>query len=326
MKLSCVYDLTASDSQCETPQSEICQTEFCHFKLPFHHFGGTTLAMKQILSIQSSVTLGFVGNSVAAPVLTAMGHHPLAVDTIALAAHPGYGTRSGGVLATEDFTEILQALAHFDALGGVDFVITGYLGTAGQAAPIKDTLNAWRRQVDNGIYVLDPVLGDADSLYVKPQIAATLQTELLPLADIITPNRFELGFLADCEIADLDAAIDAGQKLLTTHPRLGAVIATGISREADMAGGIGDLLIAKNDAPLWLPASDDGPSSPKNIPGGGDLLTAIMTGNLANGMDLVKAAGNASQMAHRIIATSTGTRDLALMEQLHLLDQESPAS
>ena len=57
-----------------------------------------------------------------------------------------------------------------------------------------------------------------------------------------------------------------------------------------------------------------------------DLLTAIMTGNLANGMDLVKAAGNASQMAHRIIANSTGTRDLALMEQLHLLDQESPAS
>ena len=84
--------------------------------------------MKQILSIQSSVTLGFVGNSVAAPVLTAMGHHPLTVDTIALAAHPGYGTRSGGVLATEDFTEILQALAHFDALSGVDFVITGYLG------------------------------------------------------------------------------------------------------------------------------------------------------------------------------------------------------
>ena len=61
--------------------------------------------MKQILSIQSSVTLGFVGNRVAAPVLTAMGHHPLAVDTIALAAHPGYGSRSGGVPANDDFTE-----------------------------------------------------------------------------------------------------------------------------------------------------------------------------------------------------------------------------
>jgi pyridoxine kinase len=280
--------------------------------------------MKQILSIQSSVTLGFVGNRVAAPVLTAMGHHPLAVDTIALAAHPGYGSRSGGVPANDDFTEILGALSLFDALGGIDFVITGYLGTAHQASPIKETLNSWRRQVSGGVYILDPVLGDSDNLYVKPQIAESLQAELLPLADIITPNRFELGFLAGCDITDLDSAIDASQTLMAMHPRLGAVVATGISREAGKSGDIGDLLITENDAPLWLPASDGGPLSPKNIPGGGDLLTAIMTGNLARGMDLVQAAGNASRMTQRIIANSEGTRDLALMEQLHLLSEQVP--
>ena len=108
------------------------------------------------------------------------------------------------------------------------------------------------------------------------------------------------------------------------HPRLGAVVATGISREAGESGDIGDLLVAKNDAPLWLPASDGGTPSPKNIPGGGDLMTAIMTGNLALGMDLVQAAGNASQMTQRIIANSDGTRDLALMEQLHLLSEQVP--
>ena len=280
--------------------------------------------MKQILSIQSSVTLGFVGNRVAAPVLTAMGHRPLAVDTIALAAHPGYGSRSGGVPANDDFTEILGALSLFDALGGIDFVITGYLGTAHQASAIKKTLSSWRRQVSGGVYILDPVLGDSDNLYVKPQIAESLQAELLPLADIITPNRFELGFLAGCDITDLDSAIDASQTLMAMHPRLDAVISTGISREADKSGDIGDLLITENDAPLWLPASDGGPLSPKNIPGGGDLLTAIMTGNLARGMDLVQAAGNASQMTQRIIANSEGTRDLALMEQLHLLSEQVP--
>ncbi|MGB1920751.1 MAG: bifunctional hydroxymethylpyrimidine kinase/phosphomethylpyrimidine kinase, partial [Candidatus Puniceispirillaceae bacterium] len=175
-----------------------------------------------------------------------------------------------------------------------------------------------------GVYILDPVLGDSDNLYVKPQIAESLQAELLPLADIITPNRFELGFLAGCDITDLDSAIDASQMLMVMHPRLGAIIATGISREAGKSGDIGDLLITENDAPLWLPASDGGPLSPKNIPGGGDLLTAIMTGNLARGMDLVQAAGNASQMTQRIIANSEGTRDLALMEQLHLLSEQVP--
>ena len=61
----------------------------------------------------------------------------------------------------DDFTEILRALSLFDALGGIDFVITGYLGTAHQASPIKETLKSWRQQVSGGVYILDPVLGDS---------------------------------------------------------------------------------------------------------------------------------------------------------------------
>ena len=322
MRSCCVYDLTNNNSQCETPKRIARNCEFCHYRIAFLTFWRQNAAMKQILSIQSSVTLGFVGNSIAVPVLTAMGHHPLAVDTITLAAHPGYGSRIGGVPTDKTFNDILEALSLFDTLAGIDFIISGYIGSAHQVEPIQVTISAWQQQVSNGIYILDPVLGDANSLYVKPQIAASLQTELLPLADIITPNRFELGFLAGDEITDLDAAVNASQRLLSTHPRLSAIFATGINRDAAKHGEIGDLLIAENEAPLWLPTVDGGPISPKNIPGGGDLLTSIMTGNLASGMDLVQAAGNASQMAHRIIAKSEGTRDLALMEQLHLLQKQ----
>ncbi len=314
-----VYDSTTNDSQSETLQPIIRRLKSHNFKLHFWHFRVKTLFMKQILSIQSAVTLGFVGNSVAAPVLTTMGHHPLAVDTIALAAHPGYGQRSGGAPTDDSFTNVLRALSLFDALANIDFVITGYLGSAHQAGPIHETISAWREQISDGIYILDPVLGDSDSLYVKPQIAESLQAKLLPLANIITPNRFELGFLATSKVTDLDAAIAAGQKLLTTHPRLCAVFATGICRKSGTLDDIGDLLITENDAPLWLPARCCKTSPSRNIPGGGDLLTAVMTGYLANGMDLVQAAGNASQMAQRIIANSAGTRDLSLMQHLHLL-------
>ena len=146
--------------------------------------------MKQILSIQSSVTLGFVGNSVAGPVLTAMGHHALLLDTIALAAHPGYGQKSGHVPTPADFANILQSIEGFEALGEIDLVITGYLGDARQITPIQQTITTWQAQNKDAIYILDPVLGDAGTMYVSPDIAAGIATELLPIASIITPTRF----------------------------------------------------------------------------------------------------------------------------------------
>ena len=273
--------------------------------------------MKQILSIQSSVTLGFVGNSVAGPVLTAMGHHALLLDTIALAAHPGYGQKSGHVPTPADFANILQSIEGFEALGEIDLVITGYLGDARQITPIQQTITTWQAQNKDAIYILDPVLGDAGTMYVSPDIAAGIATELLPIASIITPNRFELEFLSKIEIHDLDSAITAGEALLAAHPTLQAVIATAIRNEAP--DDVGDLLIGRKTPPLWLPAQNGFEISPRNIPGGGDLLTAMLAGHLADGLDLTQAVSKASQTAQTIIAHSDSTRDLALIEQLHLL-------
>ena len=94
------------------------------------------MPMKQILSIQSAVTYGFVGNSVAAPVITTLGMQPLLIDTIFLAAHPGYGTIAGGPADQTQFSAILEALTTLRVLPQIDNVMTGYLGDAGQAGPI----------------------------------------------------------------------------------------------------------------------------------------------------------------------------------------------
>ncbi len=273
--------------------------------------------MKQILSIQSSVTLGFVGNSVAGPVLTAMGHHALLLDTIALAAHPGYGQKVGHVPTAADFADILQSLAEFDALSQIDLVITGYLGDASQIEPIRQTITTWQTQNKDAIYILDPVLGDAGTMYVTPNIAAGITTELLPIASIITPNRFELEVLCGIKVHDLDSAITAAEALLAAHPHLQAVIATAIRNQAP--DDVGDLLIGRDTPPLWLPAQNGSGIGPRNIPGGGDLLTAILAGHLADGLDLTQAVSKASQTAQTIITHSNSTRDLALIEQLHLL-------
>ena len=94
--------------------------------------------MKKILSIQSSVTAGFVGNAVAGPVLLALGHHPMLVNTISLAAHPGYGERAGGPPDDLLFSEHLQGLLKLHGINDITSVMSGYLGSSGQITAKKE--------------------------------------------------------------------------------------------------------------------------------------------------------------------------------------------
>ncbi|HCV88642.1 MAG TPA: pyridoxal kinase PdxY, partial [Alphaproteobacteria bacterium] len=150
--------------------------------------------MKQLLSIQSAVAAGFVGNSVAGPVLTALGQHPLLVDTILLAAHPGYGRRAGGAVPAAILGDVLDGLATLTELSAIGTVISGYLGNADQIDAIAGFIDGWKQSSGQSAadaarrYILDPVLGDGGRLYVAPDLAEAMITELLPRADIITPN------------------------------------------------------------------------------------------------------------------------------------------
>ena len=96
--------------------------------------------MEQILSIQSTVTIGFVGNNVAGPVITHLGHQPLMVNTIALAAHPGYGLIAGGPMPDATFNAILRALPNLRKLKTIGSVITGYLGALSQVDAISQLI------------------------------------------------------------------------------------------------------------------------------------------------------------------------------------------
>ena len=187
------------------------------------------MPMKQILSIQSAVTCGFVGNSVAAPVITTLGMQPLLIDTISLAAHPGYGTIAGGPADQTQFSAILEALTTLRVLPQINSVVTGYLGDARQADPIHSMIRGWQAERPDGVYILDPVLGDGGRLYVDTAVVDQIRQKLLPRAHIATPNQFELGLLTESQINSVHDAIKAAKTLLQQHPHLQAVIATGIA-------------------------------------------------------------------------------------------------
>ena len=262
--------------------------------------------MKRVLSIHSTVTIGLVGNSVVGPVLTALGLQPLLVHTVMLAAHPGYGRRIGGAVPDPIVEDILTGLNKITDIDGIGGVVSGYLGSVSQTAAIAAFIDSWRDK-GSGLYVLDPVLGDRGRLYVPEALARAMGAHLLPRADIITPNGFELGYLADMPVTDRASAQNAANRLMDRHG-LSAIITTGID---DGSHGIGDLLVTRGDS-VWSGAGFNG----RNVAGGGDLLTAVFAGQMAHGVPLAEAFLRASQTAQRLIAASPSPRDLALYENL----------
>ena len=268
--------------------------------------------MKQLLSIQSSVAIGFVGNTVAGPVLTALGQHPLLVDTVLLAAHPGYGKRAGGAVPADILDAVLEGVLALGDATLIDIVISGYLGSAQQVDSIVALLDDWRDQ-GAGSYILDPVLGDGGRLYVAPDIASAMVGELLPRADIVTPNHYELTYLSGCAVTNLTEAVAAATLLIERHS-LQAVIATGVvdGTDDEGSGATGDLLVGRDGEPIWQPSDASG----KNVAGGGDLLTSLFAGLLSLGHTLPDAFVDASKTAQAIIAASPDGRDLALLDSL----------
>ena len=275
--------------------------------------------MKQLLSIQSAVAAGFVGNSVAGPVLTALGQHPMLVDTIMLAAHPGYGRRAGGAVPAPILADVLDGLAGLTDLSAIGTVISGYLGDADHIDAIANFIDGWKQKAGHGSghrggrYILDPVLGDGGRLYVAPDLAEAMVAELLPRADIITPNRYELSFLSGRQVEDATSATEAAQALITRF-QLDAVIATGI---VDRTTGsenrlTGDLLAEASGNVVWQAARQDA----QNVAGGGDLLTAAFAGLTNAGADPEQAFTRASTLAQTVIAASPDGRDLALLDHL----------
>ncbi len=271
--------------------------------------------MKHVLSIHSAVSLGFVGNTVVAPVLTTLGHHPVLINTITLAAHPGYGVSAGDIAGTEGLADMFEAFGQLAAWQEIDAVLTGYMGRIEQVEIIAAAIGRWTSQYPDRPYIFDPVMGDGDRLYIDDALARAMARELTPLANIITPNQFELGYLAGMAVTDRQSAIAASDTLLARHARLHAVIATGVKNNSDNAQDCGDLVVRRAQQPLWLAAH----KGARNVSGGGDLMTALITGYLMSGMDLATAAIRASADTQALLATCDDSRELRLLENLDRL-------
>lgn len=221
-----------------------------------------------VIVISSHVARGTVGNRAAVFALESLGFPVWAVPTIILPWHPGHGRATRIVPDNKSFASLVGDLGKARWLPEVGAIITGYLGDAAQADAIASLVKIVKTSNPRILYLCDPVIGDANGLYVTEATAIAIRDKLLPLADVTTPNRFELAWLTGMSVADNSAIISAAQKL-------GVERTLVTTAHGMLAGSIGNLFLSPKSALLAEHRMVDGPSN-----GLGDLTSALFMSHL----------------------------------------------
>ena len=245
---------------------------------------------RAVIVVSSHVARGSVGNRAAVFALETLGHPVWAVPTVLLPWHPGHGRATRIVPDADQFSAFMKDLERAPWLGEVAGVLSGYLGDARQAADVASLVHRVKATNPNAIYVCDPVMGDAGGLYVPEATAEAMRDLLLPLADIATPNRFELEWIVGAKLEDLRSTIAAALDL--GPPRM---LVT--SAPAMMAGGIGNLLVTPNEA--LLAEHRQIPRPPNGL---GDLTAAVFLARLMAGQPDAKALQTTTAAVYEILA------------------------
>lgn len=258
--------------------------------------------LPSIISISSHVVRGAVGNRASVFALEQLGFPVWSLPTVTLPWHPGHGRATRMVPDEAEFASLVNELASSPFLDEVGAIMTGYFGSPAQVAPVACLIKALKVRHPHAPYQCDPVIGDASGLYVPEATAAAIREYLIPLADIITPNRFELEWLMQKSLNDNNALADAA--LL-----LGASTALVTSAHAMMAGSTGNLLVEKNSSMLMEHRLLEGPSN-----GLGDLTSALFLGRLMRGETAETAATRATASVFEIMAgaAKSGADELQL--------------
>jgi pyridoxine kinase len=261
-----------------------------------------------VLSIQSAVAYGHVGNSAAAFALERLGHEVWRVDTVRFSNHPGHGAFRGATASAGELADLIGGLAEHGWLAGADAILTGYLGAAEQGPVVAAAAAQVKAANPGALWALDPVIGDKGRIFVKPGIPEFLR-EAAGTADILTPNTFELSYLTGRPCGTLAQAVAAARALRgTKSDRIVAV--TGLASAGHDAPALTTLAIGAAGAwQVTVPLV----AHPAN--GAGDLFAALFLGHYLTHRDLAGGLDRATSSVHAVIARSAaaGARELQLI-------------
>ena len=262
-----------------------------------------------ILSIQSSVAYGHVGNSAVTFPLMRMGVEVWPVITVHFSNHTGYESWRGPLLSPTDLRDVIRGIDERGVLGDVDAVLSGYQGREDIGAMILDAVALVKQRNRAAIYCCDPVLGDEDrGSYVRPGIAEFMRQHVVPAAQIITPNQFELTALTGLPVVTMEDVLQAADAARSLGPEV--VLITSVVRRDGPPDTI-DMVAVDSDG-AWLVST---PRLPRSFTGSGDVTAATFLVAMLRKWDLAAALAHTAAVVYGLLAvtTSLGRAELALI-------------
>ena len=242
-----------------------------------------------ILSIQSHVVYGYAGNTAAVFPMQRLGREVWAVNTVEFSNHTGYGSWRGKVLGMDLVEDLVSGLEERGVLPKCEAVLSGYLGDAAMGRAIIGALEKVRSASPGALYCCDPVMGDVGrGFYVKPDIPEIFKKELLPAADIITPNQFELEALTGMDTSDSGEVLKAIDMLHEMGPKI--ILVTSYHNDGKQIG-----MLASGESGVYSIRTPELPIG-VGMAGSGDITAAVFlsryleTGDLKETLELCTAS------------------------------------
>jgi pyridoxine kinase len=268
-----------------------------------------------VISIQSQVAYGHVGNSAAVLPLQMHGIDVIAVPTTLLSNRPGYPTLRGRVLDAALVADLLRGIEERGVVETCQIILSGYLGSPEIATVVADFVQRARARNAAISYCCDPVLGDRDrGLFVHTDIPPLVRDRLCSLANLITPNHFEFEWLCGATATTIDEVIAQAQVLLARGPS--TVVITSAELADTPAGQIETLAIERTEA--WRVCTPKLPISPS---GTGDLFAALLVAARVHGSDTPAALAHAASAIFTVLerTAARGTEEMRIVETASLL-------
>jgi pyridoxine kinase len=268
-----------------------------------------------ILSIQSLVAYGHAGNSAALFPLQRLGRVVWPVMTVHFSNHTGYGDWRGPLLTAQDVADVIAGVEDRGAFASCEAVLSGYQGAEDVGAVVLDAVARVKAASPEAVYCCDPVMGDVGrGMFVRPGIPEFMRDRVVPAADVVTPNHFELDFLAGTTTTTLDGLLEAADRVRASGPSVVLVTSTILEDTPDDAL---DMVAVSADG-AWRIRTPRLTVSP---PGAGDLTAAVFLANLLDGhpLETVLARTTSSVFAVVDATTAAGEREMRIVQTQDLL-------